>query len=61
MSKRTQAKIVAALVVALLSWAGWTLVDHVARVAALEANQHSLTEWLERVEEKLDGVLERVN
>lgn len=59
MFKRTQAKIVTTLVAALLSWAGWTLVDHVSRVATLEANQHTLTEWLGRVEGKLDRVLGR--
>lgn len=58
MKKLVNSVIVTALL-SFVGWAGLSLVSHGERVAALEANQQTLTEWLGRVEEKLDRVLER--
>lgn len=57
MKKLVNSVIVTALL-SVVGWVGLSLVSHGERVAALEAHQQTLTEWLERVEEKLDRVLE---
>lgn len=45
------------VMLALAAWGGLTLVSHVSRLSALEANQAYLSQWLSRVEGKLDAVL----
>lgn len=45
------------VILALSAWGGLTLVSHVSRISALEANQAYLSQWLARVEGKLDAAL----
>ena len=47
------------LAVATLAWAGHAIVSSAERLSRVEAKQELFGEWLERVEDKLDRVLEQ--
>lgn len=46
--------------VGLVAWAGTTLVDHVDRISRVEAQVEDTRAWRERVESKLDLILEHL-
>lgn len=53
------AKALVGVGVALLMWAGWAIVSAGERVTAIEARHAIFERWLERVEGKLDRMLEK--
>ena len=51
--------LLAAMLVALGGWSGRTLITHGERIAVVEGQHVDVQAWMDRIEKKLDRVLER--
>jgi hypothetical protein len=49
-----------AILLALFGWAGTSIIDNGERLSAVEVDHKNLGAWLERLEGKVDKVLERL-
>jgi len=49
-----------AILLALFGWAGTSIISNGERLSAVEVDHKNLGAWLERLENKMDRVLERL-
>ena len=59
MNRRRIIGILTTVALATIAWTTLTIVSHAERLSAVEVQLKALEGWMERVEGKLDRVLER--
>ena len=59
MPRRGIVGILVTIALATTAWAALTIVSHAGRISAIEHDVTNLSGWMERVDTKLDRLLER--
>lgn len=59
MNRKVVTGILITISLATSAWAGLTLINHAERLSGVETQVRSINDWMERIDSKLDRLLER--